>query len=534
MTHDEDSFTPEEQAQAEAVDRQIDARLRAQPVLPPDQRETSDALLIGDLTRFYQPQAEAIRASLHRARERVEQRGAQSFAQRQPKPTPLTRLKSLRERRNHVKRPWSFWGAAPGSSRLAALAAALLLAVLVGGLVAGLILVRSRGSATANPTAPTATLAPGVTQIPTKPVPTQTPASVPSMPGLVYIHMLDASSGWAITGQNHILRTTDGANHWQDVTPPSIDPPQANYANLAYDFLSPSIAWVYSYIRDANDTGGTTKYYRTMNGGQRWLSQINHGDVPSQIIFTNSNDGWMFSGTGVALGSSGVDIFRTINGGATWAKVASAGPSTINQPGALPFDGDKTGIGARDAMTAWVTGTDNNPSFVWLYVTRDGGQTWQHQTLPLPPAFSGQVVTNPPTFLNAQDGMLPVLFLGASIDTGEVFVTHDGGATWQSTSFVEAGEFDFINANQGWATNGSATGGSTLYTTSDGGRRWTKLPTGPNQEDIEVLNFVSAEVGWAIDNPQSQFAPGPTILLKTTDGGRTWTVVPSAPSYKIH
>jgi photosystem II stability/assembly factor-like uncharacterized protein len=253
---------------------------------------------------------------------------------------------------------------------------------------------------------------------------------------------------------------------------------------------------------------------------------MNQGDVPSQIIFTDSKDGWMFSSLGVASGSGGVDIFRTSNGGATWAKVASAGPSTVGQPGALPFDGDKTGIGARDAMTAWVTGSDATPSFVWLYVTRDGGQTWQHQTLPLPPSFSGQVITNPPTFFNAQDGILPVIFIGAGIDSGAAYVTHDGGATWQSTAPIEAGEFDFINANQGWATNGAATGGSTLYATSDGGQHWTKLPANPNSQDIEVLNFVSAEIGWAIDNPHAQFAPGPTILLKTTDGGRTWTVVP--------
>lgn len=525
MIHDEDSFTPEEQAQAEAADRQIEARLRAQPVLPPDQRESSDALLIEELSRFYQPQAEEIRTSLQRARERVEQRRALSLAPRQQRSTPLTRLKSRREGRNHMNYSRSLLGAAEGSSRLAALAAALLLIVLVGGLVAGLILVRARGGTTANPTAPTATLAPGAT--PTgKPVPTQTPQSAPDMPGLVYIHMLDVSNGWAITGQNHILRTTDGANHWQDVTPSSIDPPQANYANLAYDFLSPSVAWVYSFVRDANDTGGTTKYYRTTNGGQLWLSSINHGDIPSQIIFTNSSDGWMFSLLGVASGSSGADIFRTINGGVTWTKVASASYSTAGQPGALPFDGNKTGIGARDAMTAWVTGNDDNPSFVWLYVTRDGGQTWQHQTLPLLPAFSGQVVTNPPTFFNARDGILPVMLIGAGIDSGAAYVTHDGGATWQKTSFIEAAEYDFINANQGWATDASATGGSTLYATSDGGQRWTQLPANSNFHDIDVLNFVSAEVGWAISIPQ---VTPTTTLLKTTNGGKTWTAVPSAP-----
>lgn len=502
--------------QAEAIDRQIDERLHALPFLPPEHRGASDPLLIGDLARFYQPQAEEIQLRLHRARERVEQQMARPLAQRTR--TPFPRRKALQERWEQMNGPWSFLRRTRGSSRLIGLAAALLLAVLVGGLVTGLILVRSHGSTTGRPTAPTATLAPILTQTPTL-GPTQTPGSAPGMEGLVSIKMLDASNGWAITGQNHILRTADGANHWQDVTPPSIDPPQADYSNLAYDFFSPSVAWVYSYIRDANDTGGTTKYYRTTNGGHLWLSMVNRGDVPGQIIFTDSKDGWMFSSLGVASGSEGVDIFRTTNGGVTWTKVASASPSINNPPGALPFDGDKTGIGARDAMTAWVAGSDANPLFVWLYVTRDGGKTWQHQTLPVPSSLASQVITNPPTFFNAQDGILPVVSAGGPSDLS---VTHDGGATWQSTALIEAGEFDFINANQGWATNGSATGGSTLYSTSDGGQHWTKLPASPDFHDIDVLNFVSAEIGWAIDIPQ--VAPV-TTLLKTSDGGQTWAVV---------
>ena len=528
MAHDEDAFTPEEQAQAARIDHQIDERLRAQPFLPPDRRPASDPLLIHELTRFYQPEAEEIQSHLRRARERVEQRRAQSLAHSQRKRTPLTRLIPLRERQDQMKNPLRLFHTSQHASRLVTLVATLLLAVVVGGLATGIILVRSHGSTTAHPTQSpaTATHAPTATQT-TKPGPTQTPGSASGFQGLASIQMFDANNGWAITGQNHILRTTDGANHWQDVTPTSIDPPQVDgNPNLTYDFLNPSVAWVYSYIRDTNDTGGTTKYYRTTDGGQTWLSSINQGDIPGQIIFTDSKNGWMFSGTGVASGSSGADIFRTTDGGATWAKVASASSTTAGQPGALPFDGDKSGIGARDAMTAWVAGEDAAPSFAWLYVTHDGGATWQHQTLPLPPSFSGQVVTSPPTFLNAQDGFLPVLFIGAGVDSGAAYVTHDGGATWQSTALVEGGIFDFITPDQGWTSSGASTGGSWLYTTSDGGQHWTKLPAGPHLEDIEVLNFVSAEVGWAIDNPHVQFAPGPTILLKTTDGGRTWRVVP--------
>lgn len=521
MAYDEDSFTPEEQAQAARLDQQIDEHLRALPFLPPDQRPASDPLLIHELTRFYQPEAEEIQSRLQRARARVEQQRAQSPAQQRRKRLPLIRPRPLRERQDQMHPFFSRLRPSQRSSRLAALAAALLLIVLVGGLATGLILVRSRGSATAQPTQPTGTLAPGPKKTAT-PGPTPTPGSTPGIQGLVSIKMLDANNGWAVTAENHILHTSDGANHWQDVTPPSIDPPQAaDSSNLTSDFLSPTVAWVYSFVRDANDTGGTTKYYRTTNGGQTWLRAIHQGDVPNQIIFTDSEHGWMFSSLGVASGSEGVDIFRTANGGATWTNVASAGPSTAGQPGALPFDGGKTGIGARDAVTAWVAGEDANFSFVWLYVTHDGGQTWQHQTLPVPANVGGQVVTYPPTFFNAQDGILPVTLYAGGVAPFVIFVTHDGGATWQRIALpIAPDDVDFINVNQGWVADGSPY--APLYVTSDGGQHWTKLPTDPNFNNISVLNFVSSKIGWAIANPEG--ISGPTTLLKTTDGGKTWQI----------
>ncbi len=527
MAHDEDTFTPEEQAQADVVDQQIDARLHAQPFLPSDQRRDPDLLLIQELSRFYRRQAEEIQTHLQRARLRVEQR----IAQPQSKRSSLRRLRLLRERQDHMNNPWSWFRASQRSSRLVTLAAAFLLAILAAGLVTGLILVRSHTSTTTHPTPPTTTTAPSPTQ-PQKPtlVPTQTPSG-PVSSGMAYIQMFDANTGWAITEQNNILHTTDGGNHWQDVTPPSIDRPQVPFSpNLTYDFFSPSVAWVASFVRDTSDLNGKTKLFRTTNSGQTWTRTNIQGDIPGQIIFTDSQHGWMFSGTGFAAGSSGADIFRTTNGGATWTKVAVAGPSTADQPGALPFNGDKTGMGALNALTAWATGTQNGPNgFVWLYVTHDGGATWQHQTLPLPSSIDPstvQVTTNPPTFFNAQDGILPAVFQTPNSLSGDLYVTHDGGATWQGGALIEAAEFDFINANQGWATNGAATGGPILYSTSDGGKHWTKLPSNPNLHAIVVLNFVSAEIGWAIDNPQAQFALSPLTLLKTTDGGKTWTPVP--------
>ncbi len=432
-----------------------------------------------------------------------------------------------------MKNPFSLLPrAAPRSSRFVALAAALL-AIMVGGLVAGLILVHLHSSTTVRSTQPTATLVPNPTQ-PTAtatlpPKPTQTPGSgVPEMLGT--IHMFDTTNGWATSNYNNVLRTTDGANHWQDVTPPSIDPPQGP-GNLIDDFLSPSLAWVASFVSnslDGNDAyQGVTKFFHTTDGGQHWSQITMQGYLPTQFIFTDSLHGWLLSDHGSNSGTgNSADVFRTIDGGITWTKVASAGPATGDQPGALPYSGYKMGIGAVNASTAWVTGVPANSAvnFPWLYVTHDGGATWHPQTLSLPANTPSDllVITGSPIFFNPQDGILPAFFsTTANSPLMYVYVTHDGGATWQSTSIVAADYLygpgiDFLNVNQGWASLRSL-----LYVTSDGGQHWTQLPRSSALTDLAGLSFVSNEIGWAID-----LSDAGAQLFKTVDGGKTWTLVP--------
>ncbi len=291
---------------------------------------------------------------------------------------------------------------------------------------------------------------------------------------------------------------------------------------LAAFFVTAAQAWVAIGTTQicSPSTQTPSRLFQTTNGGQTWQLMTGQVGQVGQITFVNAQDGWLFSNGGAAAGSEGGDIFRTTNGGAGWTDVMSIRPETNPQAGALPFSGDKSGLSFRDASTGWATGFVAGPNlFPWLYVTHDGGATWQHQSLPIPSAITNaQVALTPPTFFNAQAGILPVDFNQQNAPGLDVYFTQDGGATWQSTALVlaSANSVDFIDPARGWATDGA-----TLLVTSDVAQHWQSLTTGGLFQQVGYLDFISPTLGWAIASQDSAHA----LLLQTTDGGHTWTQV---------
>ena len=118
--------------------------------------------------------------------------------------------------------------------------------------------------------------------------------------------------------------------------------------------------------------GSGEKYlFHTTNGGAAWTlisrttlgsppPEAGVGDLPNgnavvQILFLDATHGWM------GLNSPGVNLFRSQDGGVTWAEVAVIPP-------AVPV----TSIDFTDATH----GTVVTPEGAWT--TSDGGVTWTH------------------------------------------------------------------------------------------------------------------------------------------------------------
>jgi len=336
---------------------------------------------------------------------------------------------------------------------------------------------------------------------------------------LFSLHMLDATTGWALSDQA-VLRTTDGGIHWKNVTPSKTTPTQ----NSVADFQTASMAWI--AIPKANTT--TTQVLHTADGGQSWQQTTIPAALPRQITFVDSQHGWILAGLRPPGGAAeSVSVFRTTDGGKTWMNVATALFADATPPGHLPYGGQKLGIRFLNDATGWVSGTVSLPDLAWLYITHDGGSTWHQQLLPLPPGVpSTRLSILSPTFFSTTDGILPVIFSNIGTDSGiatDIYVTHDGGRTWQSTALLSAALriLNFVDMQHGWATDGM-----TLYSTRDGGDSWIKLSPSENFKNIVQLDFVSGEMGWAIRST----APNSSSLLKTDDGGHTWTAVSSTIS----
>ncbi|MBO0797347.1 MAG: SPOR domain-containing protein, partial [Blastocatellia bacterium] len=103
----------------------------------------------------------------------------------------------------------------------------------------------------------------------------------------------------------------------------------------------------------------------------------------------------------------------------------------------------------------------------------------------------------------------------AAGDSGAVYRTTDGGRTWKPLLSGAAADIDFIffaDWSDGWMLGGPLEGeGRLLFMTNNGGRSWNHKPL-PN---VVSLHFIDPLNGWAVGN-------GATIL-KTTDGGERWS-----------
>lgn len=350
------------------------------------------------------------------------------------------------------------------------------------------------------------------------PTPTETSTPIP-YPGVLVpsplireLHMVDPSNGWAI-GDSYLLRTSDGGATWYSVLPG--DTPTAGF------FPTSMKGWVVSNRAETN----LGSLYRTTNGGANWTRY----DVPfnsGSIQFVDEDTGYVFQITGAAMNKQSVALYKTTDGGATWTKNYDNDPNVPGSSNTLPLGGHKSGITFSNATTGWVGGDIPTDGYFYFYKTTDSGVTWSRLQLATPAGYeTAYITTTAPKFFGPNDGVLPVwMTIGIGMRDLFLYTTRDGGDTWTpSPAFARSAQQTAITSmshamSWDWA--------GVFHVTNNAGASWITITPNINfGEAFRGLDFVSATTGWAIQTPIN----GSTPLYRTLDGGYTWTLVSGYP-----
>jgi photosystem II stability/assembly factor-like uncharacterized protein len=304
---------------------------------------------------------------------------------------------------------------------------------------------------------------------------------------------------------DHVLRTADGGRTWTDVTPPQSVPVALTSPDIelpalpvAAFFLDAATAWA---VYDVIDTG----VWRTTDGGVTWQSSgpLDVGEqgeyaMPYPILFLDSHIGWLMVHLGAGMSHDYSSFFRSIDGGATWERLFSPTDTGGDEICC------KTGIAFINAQVGVITHGQGPYTHGYIEWTQDGGRTWEHHELPPPPDNPDLFDTSfCDTLSPTVTEMGRVLIVVSCTDMNDstrhrslLYVTVDGGETWQIRP-DPGGSLLFLTVNTGWALSRD------IYKTTDGGLTWTKIKSVSWDGQF---SFVDQLNGWAVARSDSEIA----------------------------
>jgi len=340
----------------------------------------------------------------------------------------------------------------------------------------------------------------------------------------------DANTGVAVGGGAGVLTTSDGGATWV-LRDSAISPDLAiNFTLWRVRFLdSANVAAIGGYINTNTGEAGAGVVHST-DGGATWT---NPGDLLPNIDFSDAyfSDPQNGIGVGLDLTTFQATISHTSDGGATWDTQAL---DTFGFLKAITFPrrdvGFAVGIDFGQSQALLLGTTDDGASWTpismpssnqlndieflntdfgvivgnagTVFITSDGGVTWDPQTTGTSVDLHGVTFTANGTI---------VAMGGDFANAGIILTSTDGGASWSPQNFDHSIEgAAFVSANSGTAVGYAGA----MLQTSDGGQSWSPQQESVSANGLNGVAFVGARTGTAVGDVGT--------ILRTKDGGQTW------------
>ncbi len=304
--------------------------------------------------------------------------------------------------------------------------------------------------------------------------------------GIRHMDAVSSTVVWAVAydGLNaagactDFTRTVNGGTLWTAGTIPGI----SALALAMVSAIDDQTAWIVAFPPASATTG--MGIYKTSNGGTTWARQTtatfaNASSFPNCVHFYNANDGWCM---GDPINGD-FEIYTTNNGGAAWTLVP--GSQIAN-----PVSGEFGVVGYTSSIgdTSWF-GTNKGR----IYKSVDKGLNWTAAAIP---GWSAIYCT--PAF---KDGMHGLAQDRGASTTGGLAESSDGGATWTAVTAVGTvytNDLEYVptSPNTYVASGADATNGlAGVVYSFNGGHTWAEMP---NTNGIQFLaeSWINPQTGW--------------------------------------
>jgi photosystem II stability/assembly factor-like uncharacterized protein len=329
---------------------------------------------------------------------------------------------------------------------------------------------------------------------------------------------------------------------------PSILLAAAAYANLTWRSIGPTIsggrvAAVAGTPQDdqlyyLGTAGGGV--WKSSNGGATWQPVFEKQSVAAvgAVAIDPSNENVVWAGTGEANPrndvSYGNGVYKSTDGGKTWTRVGLAGVWSISRIAIDPHNPRHVVVGAfgdpfKDSTARGV------------YVTFDGGQTWNKSLYLTPSSGASDIAMNPQDPNVVYAGMwhfrrVPWTFTSGGPDGG-LYKSTDGGRTWKKLSGngLPGGYTGRIGLaiapsrpNRVFALIEAK--GGILWRSDDAGAHWTMVS---DDTLVDQRPFYFTHIAVDPKNPNHVYAVS-EMLAESKDGGRKFAEIAKGVHVDYH
>jgi photosystem II stability/assembly factor-like uncharacterized protein len=337
--------------------------------------------------------------------------------------------------------------------------------------------------------------------------------------GAIAFQLVTPTEGWILT-DNDLLWTADAGGTSRVITPSGV----AASAIRGSFFRDAQTGWVVS-SDSQSEAGSILKISKTTNGGSSWalpatLTASAGASGQAALSFVDSQQGWLLVQLESSSNFNFGELYHTTDGGSTWTQ--------LPQP---PSGGEIRFVSTTRGFIA------GGPIHEHLYVTQDGGASWQDQS-PGPLPSNGSPAYTLPTFMGADIGVVVVTVSYGGSTTVDFYRTTNGAASWtlaRTTQVAQDLEPGVIVPNAVLSADSWRLvypDGQSVLATEDAGLNWsTSTPSGLSA-GVQKVEFSSSSHGWSLIQ-SGTCAPDKITCTDVRDvrwtgtTGQTWAVVGS-------